>query len=62
MTVAADKLTKELDGIEVLLDTDYFEFIKNYANYEKWFFGHYHDNKNVSAEEILLYEQIIRIR
>ena len=25
-------------------------------------FGHYHDNKNVSAEEILLYEQIIRIR
>ena len=43
-------------------ETDYLEFIKNYANHKKWFFGHYHDNKNVTAEEILLYEQIIRIR
>ena len=42
-------------------ETDYLEFIKNYANYKKWFFGHYHDNKNVSDKEILIYEQIIRI-
>lgn len=27
----------------------------------EWFFGHYHDNRNINAEEILLYEQIIRI-
>ena len=42
-------------------ETDYLEFIKNYANYKKWFFGHYHDNKNVNNKEILIYEQIIRI-
>lgn len=42
-------------------ETDYLEFIKNYVYYKKWFFGHYHDNKNVSDKEILLYEQIIRI-
>ncbi len=42
-------------------ETDYLEFIKNYANYRKWFFGHYHDNINVSDKEILLFEQIIRI-
>lgn len=41
--------------------TDYLEFVKNYANYKKWFFGHYHDNQNVNEKEILLYEQIIRI-
>lgn len=41
--------------------TDYLEFIKNYANYKKWFFGHYHDDRNVNEKEILLYEQIIRI-
>lgn len=41
--------------------TDYLEFIKNYANYKMWFFGHYHDNKNVNEDEILIYEQIIRI-
>ncbi len=42
-------------------ETDYLEFIKNHANYTKWFFGHYHDNRNVSDKEILIYEQMIRI-
>ena len=42
-------------------ETDYLEFIKNYANYNKWFFGHYHDNRNVNEKEILIYEQLIRI-
>lgn len=41
--------------------TDYFEEIRQKVRFKKWFFGHYHDNKNVNAEEILLYEQIIRI-
>ena len=41
--------------------TDYFEFIKNYANYKKWFFGHYHENRNVNEKELLIYEQLIRI-
>lgn len=50
------------DGIyEADRQTDYFEFIKNYANYQKWFFGHYHDNKNLNDKEILIYEQMIRI-
>ena len=41
--------------------TKYLEEIKQRAKYRKWFFGHYHDNRNMNAEEILLYEQIIRI-
>ena len=41
--------------------TDYLEQIRQTVKFKKWFFGHYHDNKNVNAEEILLYEQIIRI-
>lgn len=41
--------------------TDYFEEIKRKTRFKKWFFGHYHDNRNVSAEEILIYEQIIQI-
>lgn len=39
----------------------YFEEIRRKVDFKKWFFGHYHENKNVNAEEILLYEQIIRI-
>ena len=42
-------------------ETDYLEFIKNYVNYKKWFFGHYHDNRNIYDKEILIYEQMIRI-
>lgn len=41
--------------------TDYLEEIRQMAKFKKWFFGHYHDNQNVNAEEILLYEQVIRI-
>lgn len=41
--------------------TNYLEQIRQVVTFKKWFFGHYHDNKNVNAEEILLYEQIIRI-
>ena len=43
------------------IETAYLEEIRHKAKFKKWFFGHYHDNRNVSAEEILLYEQIIRI-
>lgn len=41
--------------------TDYLAEIKQKISYKKWFFGHYHNNKNVSEKEILLYEQVIRI-
>ncbi len=42
-------------------ETDYLDYIKKEINYKKWFFGHYHDNRNISEKEILIYEQIIRI-
>lgn len=41
--------------------TSYFEEIKQETDFKKWFFGHYHDNRNLNAEEIMIYEQIIRI-
>ena len=42
-------------------ETDYLEYIKNNVKYKKWFFGHYHDNRNIFDKEILIYEQMIRI-
>ncbi len=41
--------------------TAYLEEIRQNTCFKKWFFGHYHDSRNVNAEEILLYEQMIRI-
>lgn len=41
--------------------TDYLQQIKEKIQFSKWFFGHYHDNQNVSPVEILIYEQMIRI-
>ena len=29
--------------------------------FKKWFFEHYHDNKNMNRKEILLWEQMIRV-
>ncbi len=40
---------------------EYLEEVRQRVKFKKWFFGHYHDNRNVNAEEILLYEQIIQI-
>ena len=52
-----------LSGGEFMPDmlTTYFEEIRQTTKFKKWFFGHYHGNRNVSTEEILLYEQSIRI-
>ena len=41
--------------------TDYLEGVRQNTTFKRWFFGHYHDNRQVNAEEIMLYEQIIRI-
>lgn len=41
--------------------TDYLEEIRQTVKFRKWFFGHYHDNRNVNTQELLLWEQIIRI-
>ena len=42
--------------------TNYFEEIRQKVNFKKWFMGHYHDNHAINDKEIILYEQIIRIR
>ncbi len=41
--------------------TAYLEEIRRSVKFKKWFFGHYHDDRNVNTEEILLWEQIIQI-
>ena len=41
--------------------TDYLELIHSKLAYKRWFFGHYHDNRQINEKDILLYEQIVRI-
>lgn len=41
---------------------DYFQLIKDTVKYKKWFFGHFHNNQNVTKKDLLLYEQIIQIQ
>lgn len=42
--------------------TAYLEKIRQECEYQKWFFGHYHINRNLNeAKAIAIYEQIIRI-
>ena len=41
--------------------TEYLEEIRNHVEYDKWYFGHYHDNRNISDKEVLLFEDILEI-
>ena len=41
--------------------TDYLQVVDWNLQYKKWFFGHYHDNRDIMGRYILLYGQIIRI-
>ena len=41
--------------------TDYLQGIKEKLKYKKWFFGHHHIDRQINADEICLFEQIIRI-
>lgn len=41
--------------------TKYLEDIRANTEYKKWFCGHMHDNVNINSQDILIYEQIVRI-
>ena len=41
--------------------TDYLEYIRTHVQYEKWYFGHYPEDADVTKKDILLYDDIIRL-
>lgn len=41
--------------------TEYLEEIRNNTKFCKWFFGHYHNNINITEADRLLYERIVNI-
>ena len=64
VTHCCSSSTQHLIGGELYnpnITTEFLEYVKNNVRYKKWFFGHYHDNRNVSGKEILVYEQMVRI-
>ena len=41
--------------------TDYLEQVREKLSFRRWFFGHYHDNRQLLGKYIMLYEQMVRI-
>ena len=39
--------------------TEYFQNIMEKCEFKKWYFGHYHDYRQVNSQFILLYEDIV---
>lgn len=60
-TASSTQATISFGRFDTDLLTDYFEEIRQNCEYEKWFFGHYHESRNVTANDILIYDKIIRI-
>ncbi len=56
---ASDKIYLGYDGVDEL--NKYLESLRDEMKYDKWFYGHLHDNKRVFDNHYLLYEQIVRI-
>ena len=42
--------------------TDYLQEISEKCKFKKWYFGHYHDYRQVNSQFILLYENIVPIK
>ena len=40
---------------------EYFEELRQNVQYEKWFFGHYHDDRAITEKDKLLYHNILRV-
>lgn len=55
------RMMEELGCTEHNVLTDYLEKIRTSIEYGKWFFGHMHDNTQISEKEFLLFEQIIKV-
>ena len=41
--------------------TKYFDTVAKTIQFKKWFFGHYHDDRQIMSDFIMLYDQIVRI-
>lgn len=41
--------------------TEYFENIRGKLRFRKWFFGHYHMDREINPREMVVYEQILRV-
>ena len=39
--------------------TDYLQQISEKCTFKKWYFGHYHDNRQINSQYVLLYEDIV---
>lgn len=41
--------------------TQWFNMVSHTVQFDKWYFGHYHDNRKIMGKFILLYESIVRV-
>ena len=41
--------------------TDFLDMVSKRLIFKEWLFGHYHDNRAIGQNYILLYEQIVQV-
>ena len=42
--------------------TDYFQKISEKCEFPKWYFGHYHDTRQINSQYVLLYEDVVPLK
>ena len=41
--------------------SDYLQKIKENTQFDKWYFGHYHEDRAINDKEVIMYEKITQI-
>ena len=55
-TTLQNKLLAEMSHPDRL--TEYFEMLRKSVEYDKWYFGHYHEDVDITMNDVLLYHTI----
>ena len=56
---SVQKSISDMYGNDIL--TEYFETIKDKTEYSKWYFGHYHEDREIDSKHQVLYHKIVKI-
>lgn len=56
---SVQKSISDMYGNDIL--TEYFETIKDKTEYSKWYFGHYHEDREIDSKHQVLYDKIVKI-
>lgn len=58
---AADRVQSKVADYEENILTSFFEELAEKTNYKKWFFRHYHIDKEIDDRHVAVFDRVIKL-